>query len=55
MLLRCVARFCELRGFVAAAAAATEMDADLVCGTSEGLLGFVKLFGDFEKLTLCIC
>ena len=46
VLLRRVARLCELRGLIAVAAA--EMKADLVGGTGEGLLGFFKLFGGFE-------
>lgn len=52
VLVHCVARLCELRGLVAAAAA--EMKADLVGSTGEGLLSFVKLFGGFEQLILCV-
>jgi len=53
VILRHVAKFCELRGLIVAAAA--EMEADLVGGICEGLLGGAKLFGSFEQLVLCIC
>lgn len=52
VLPRGVARFCELRGLMAAATA--EIKADLVGGTGEGLLGFIQLLGDFKQLILCV-
>lgn len=36
------------------AAATAEIKADLVGGTSEGLLGFIQLLGDFKQLILCV-
>lgn len=52
VLLRCVAKFYELRGLAVAIAA--EMEADLIGGTCKGLLGLAKLFSNFEQLVLCV-
>jgi hypothetical protein len=52
VILRCVAGFCELRELIAAAGA--EMEADLVGGVCQGVLGCAKLSGGFEQLVLCV-
>ena len=52
MLLRGVARFCELRGLTTVAT--VEMKTDLVGGTSEGFLDLLQLLGNFKQLILCV-